>query len=93
MGQVGVKVLKNRLTEYLRRVKEGDEVIVTERGKPVAVIQPLRGEVHLESLEARLARMAARGAITLPSRTLRPTVPRVRVGGRPISKQILESRR
>jgi prevent-host-death family protein len=93
MGQVGVKVLKNRLTEYLRRVKDGDEVIVTERGRPVAVIQPLRGEVHLESPEARLARLAARGAITLPTQPPLSRVRRVRVRGRPISAEILESRR
>ncbi len=30
MSSVGVRELKNRLTEYLRRTKGGEEVIVTE---------------------------------------------------------------
>jgi prevent-host-death family protein len=32
MGTVGVKELKNCLTRYLRRTKQGEELIVTERG-------------------------------------------------------------
>src|SRR5262249_55890290 len=35
MGAVGVRELKNRLTHYLRRARKGEEVIVTERGRPV----------------------------------------------------------
>ena len=42
MSRVGVKELKNRLTQYLRRTKQGEEVIVTERGHPIALIQPIK---------------------------------------------------
>ena len=35
MSAVGVRELKNRLTYYLRRARKGEEVIVTERGRPV----------------------------------------------------------
>ena len=38
MITVGTREIKNRLSEYLRRVKAGERVIVTQRGKPVAVI-------------------------------------------------------
>jgi prevent-host-death family protein len=38
MTTVGVKELKNRLSEYLRRVANGERVIVTERGRPVATL-------------------------------------------------------
>jgi prevent-host-death family protein len=38
MTTVGVKELKNRLSEYLRRVADGERVIVTERGRPVATL-------------------------------------------------------
>ena len=41
MSTVAIKELKNRLTEYLRRTKKGEEIIVTDRGKPIAVIQPI----------------------------------------------------
>jgi prevent-host-death family protein len=43
MITVGIREIKNRLSEYLRRAKAGERVIVTERGKPVAVITCLGG--------------------------------------------------
>ncbi len=63
MSTVGVKELKNRLTYYLRRTKQGEEVVITERGKPIALIQPMQSAKRVASLEARLARIAAQGLI------------------------------
>ena len=37
---VGTKDLKNRLSYYLRRVKMGEVVHVTDRGKPIAELRP-----------------------------------------------------
>jgi prevent-host-death family protein len=39
--QVGTKELKNRLSYYLRRVRQGDVVHVTDHGTPVAELRPL----------------------------------------------------
>ena len=64
MGAVGVRELKNRLAEYLRRTKQGEEIIVTERGTPIALLQPIRS-ARSASLEARLAGLAAQGLVTL----------------------------
>jgi prevent-host-death family protein len=41
---VGTRELKNRLSEYLRLVKAGETVIITERGKPVGQILPIRAD-------------------------------------------------
>ena len=41
MSAVGVRELKNRLTHYLQLTKKGEEVIVTERGVPIALLQPI----------------------------------------------------
>ena len=38
MITVGIKQIKNRLSEYLRKAKAGERVVVTERGRPIAVI-------------------------------------------------------
>lgn len=38
MKAVGVKILKNKLSEYLRLVREGEIVLVTDRGEVVAQI-------------------------------------------------------
>lgn len=93
MGGVGVKELKNRLTHYLRRTKRGEEVVVTERGKPIALLQPIQKVPRPVSREARLAKMAAEGLVTLPKGTLRKKVRRVKIAGPPISQAILEDRR
>ncbi len=93
MGTVGVKQLKNRLTQYLRRAKLGEEVIVTERGRPIAILQAIQSAQPVASLEARLARLAAQGLVTLPTCRPRKNVRPVKVSGAPVSKTILEDRR
>jgi prevent-host-death family protein len=55
MGCVGIKELKNRLTTYVRLAKQGEEIVVTERGRPVVLMQALRKTQDLTSLEAKLA--------------------------------------
>ena len=56
MKTTAISRLKSSLSEYLLKVKAGEEVIVTDRGKPVARIVPIeRGEIeippHLLTLE------------------------------------------
>jgi prevent-host-death family protein len=51
METATVARLKSELSRYLRRVKAGDEVVVTERGVPIARLVPIRrGPADLESL-------------------------------------------
>ena len=93
MGSVGVRELKNRLPYYLRRAKRGEEIIVTERGHPVAILQSLHGVDRPSALDARLAKLASLGIVTLPAgRGFRRARP-LRVAGPPVSKAILEDRR
>ena len=96
MAIVGVKALRTRLSRYLRRIKRGEEVVVTERGTPVALLQPLRLGQPVEettALEVKLARLAAQGRLTLPTRKPLRKVRLVRVAGPPISRTILKDRR
>jgi prevent-host-death family protein len=93
MSAVGVKELKNRLTHYLRRTKQGEEVIVTERGKPIALLQPIQKVPQPVSLEARLAKLATEGLITLPTRKFRKRIRPMKISGPPVSHAILEDRR
>ena len=92
MGSVGVRELKNRLTHYLRRAMQGEEVIVTDRGKPVALLQPVESAKQVTSREARLAQLAAQGFLTLPTRKASRFRP-VRTKGPLASRMILEGRR
>ena len=41
MDRVGVRELRQNLSVYLRRVRRGEALEVTERGEPVAILQPI----------------------------------------------------
>jgi prevent-host-death family protein len=56
--EVGTFEAKNRLSELLDRVERGEQVIITRRGKPVAMLAPV--EDSAESLAVERAREAAR---------------------------------
>jgi prevent-host-death family protein len=52
MGSVGIRELRQRASELLRRVEAGETIQVTDRGRPVAVIAPLPESEPLERLRA-----------------------------------------
>jgi antitoxin (DNA-binding transcriptional repressor) of toxin-antitoxin stability system len=64
MIAVGVRELKARLSEYLRRVREGETVLVTDRGVVVAEFGPPRRPAE-SRVPSRLEEMAAAGLVTL----------------------------
>lgn len=71
MRAVGLKTLKNRLSEYVRLVASGETVLVTDRDRVVAELvppQPGRGEVLKDAL---LADAVRRGWVTPPALGLR----------------------
>jgi prevent-host-death family protein len=52
MTSVGVRELRQRASELLRRVEAGETIEVTDRGRPVAVLAPLPDRGPLERLLA-----------------------------------------
>ena len=65
MRVVGVKALKARLSEYLRAVRLGDTILVTDRDQVIAELRPATGRVSpREDLEEGLERLAAGGELT-----------------------------
>ncbi len=68
MKAVGVKILKAKLSEYLRLVKAGEVVLVTERDQVVAELRPAnRQNLTPEALEEGLILLAEQGKATLRS--------------------------
>ena len=62
---VGVKQLKARLSEYLRLVKAGETVLVTDRDEVVAELRPARRHGRaLDELEDVLDALAETGEVT-----------------------------
>jgi antitoxin (DNA-binding transcriptional repressor) of toxin-antitoxin stability system len=69
---VGLKVLKNKLSEYVRLVASGETVLVTDRDRVVAEIVPPRGDRAEHASSVLLADAARRGWVrpaVLPSAT------------------------
>jgi prevent-host-death family protein len=89
MGEVGIKALKDHLSEYLRRARNGERIVVTDRGAPVAVLAPVE-----EGSEVRWAWELVRGGAAIwgggkPKGSGHP--PKVR--GKMASEMVLEDRR
>jgi len=59
--QVGIRELRQNLSQYLRRVTAGERFEVTERNLPVAILAPLPGR------NSALERLAAAGRV-VPAR-------------------------
>ena len=86
---VGVRELKARLSEYLRQVKKGRTVVITEHGKPVGRLVPAG-----QSLEQRLQAMIDAGLAEWNGKPLPPMKPVAKLrGGKSIADLIIEDRR
>jgi prevent-host-death family protein len=65
MKSVGLRELKNRLSEYVREVRSGEAMLVTDRGEVVAELTP-PGRVGDEAgVPWMLASLAKKGQLTL----------------------------
>jgi prevent-host-death family protein len=65
MKSVGVRELKNRLSQYLREVRAGERVVVTDRGDVVAELTPPGAESSDGSVPMGLRTLARQGLVTL----------------------------
>jgi prevent-host-death family protein len=63
MASVGIRELRQRASELLRRVEAGETIEVTDRGRPVAVLAPLPPTSALERLRAAGEVVPATGSI------------------------------
>ncbi len=79
MQSVGIKTLKNKLSEYIRTAAKGETVLVTDRGKVVAEIIPPRVAPDASRDEQILADLVRRGLATPAKHPLRGPPPRMPV--------------
>jgi len=85
---VGIRDLKARLSSYMRQVKDGATLVITERGKPIGRIVP----VSL-SVEIRLRELIQAGLVAWSGRKLMPMDPVARTRGRrTVADLLLEDR-
>ena len=67
MRAVGLKVLKNKLSEYVRLAEQGETVLVTDRDRVVAELSPPQKSRSPILADAVLAEAVRQGWITPPS--------------------------
>src|ERR1700681_467725 len=74
MREVGIRELKNRLSEYVRLVKEGEVVMVTDRGEVVAELRAPEPSSELEQKYPLLAAHTRQGHLLMPLKTYAPGI-------------------
>ncbi len=94
MATINTRALKDQLSGYLHRAEQGEQVIVTRSGKPVAALVPI-SQIEEADEEALMADMARRGLARLPRSTTRRAIPKkgLRVGGTSVAQMVIEDRR
>ena len=93
MPTAAVSDLKARLSEYLKRVKGGAEILITDRGKPVARLVPVsRAKIARDAL----VQMEKQGLIKLGSGKLPKdfwSMPRPEDPGESVLNALLDERK
>jgi prevent-host-death family protein len=86
--EVGIRDLRDHLSSWLDEVKEGNELVITQRGRAIARIVPV-------SIPTRLQELIDRGTITPAARPRRPAseIPQIRVPRIDIDAFIRDQRR
>lgn len=93
MKRVNSREFKNRQRYYLGRVREGETLVVTHRGRPIARVEPVQdGASAGPNLEERLRELATQGHLRLATKPFARFRP-VRARGKPASQMIIEDRR
>ena len=87
---IGARELKNRLGRYLRMVREGTVVVVSDRGRPVAELRRIAAPG--DDLDERLEQLVSLGVVTAPPWRGLPPVDRIVVAGEPMSETIVQER-
>ena len=92
MITAGIREVKNNLSRYLTQVKAGEEVVITDRGLPVARI--VKENQRNKGIRNALLPLIRNGVITLPGRRMnKENLKTVKSHGKLISEMVIEDRR
>lgn len=83
MMEIGAFEAKNTLGSLLDRVENGEEIVITRHGKPVARLVPNRGGLDREQARAAAGRIRARAGDLKMGRFHWKALKRDRDAGRP----------
>ncbi len=89
METVGVRQLKENLSRYLKRVKSGESIVVTDRKREIAVIVPSGRSTD----EEKLLQLIQRGVAVWSGGKPKGMRSRIVSSGKKVSGAVLEDRR
>jgi prevent-host-death family protein len=89
MASVGVRELRDNLSEYLRRMQQGELLVITDRGKPIGELIPTTTGQGTEVARALVRQGGATWGGGKPRGLSR--APRLRAGL--VSEAVIEDRR
>lgn len=89
METVGIRELKQNLSRYIRRVKLGERIVITDRKKEVALLLPL----GRESEDDLILKLVKNGLVFWSGKKPSGLRPRVSSRGRSVSDTVIEDRR
>jgi len=89
METIGIRELKENLSRYMKKVKTGEKIIVTDRKKEIAVIMPLEKKAK----EEKIYQMIQRGGACWSGGKPAGMNKRIISKGRSVSRAVIEDRR
>ena len=90
METVGIRELKENLSRYMKRVKSGERIIVTDRKKEIAVIMPLEKKANKEE---KIYQLIQRGMACWSGGKPEGLSARIVSRGKSVSGAVIEDRR
>lgn len=94
MRAVGLRELKNHLSAYVKRVRRGDEVLVTDRGTVVAMLIKPRAAPRGGDVQASLEELARHQELRLGISNSADLYPRLQPLGKPgLAEKLLTAER
>jgi antitoxin (DNA-binding transcriptional repressor) of toxin-antitoxin stability system len=94
MKVVGVRELKNQLSQYLQMARKGEYVLVTDRGEVVAELRQVDSNTLRNQLPSELAGLVDRGLVSLGAGDGVDVYPRIKkIAGGPSVLKLLEEER
>lgn len=91
--KLGLREANQQFARVIRTVRAGREVVLTDRGVPIAVIKPLKSDDAGAAMQA----MVDEGLVRPPARSGAPAMsrrwPAVRIKGKPFSETLIDDRK
>jgi prevent-host-death family protein len=89
METIGIRELKENLSRYMKKVKTGEKIIVTDRKKKIAIIMPLEKNAKEEKIYQLIQRGVASWSGDKPAGIPKRIIAR----GKSVSDAVIEDRR